>query len=46
METRRVVVEHGRLLLAISFVDSKSDRYKIPGAFFVSVAQDRDCHNR
>jgi hypothetical protein len=33
-------------LLVVSFVDSKSVRYKIPGAFFISVAQDRDCHNR
>ena len=35
METKRVVVEQVWELLAISSIDSKSVRYKIPGAFFV-----------
>ena len=35
METKRVVVEQVWELLAISSIDSKSVRYKIPGAFFL-----------
>ena len=35
MEMRQVFVEQVWQLLAISFVDSNSVRYKIPGAFFV-----------
>jgi hypothetical protein len=46
MEARRVVVEQVWELLAISSIDSKSVRYKIPGAFFISVAQECDCLNR
>ena len=43
---RQVFVEQVSELLAISSIDSKSDRYRIPGTFFISVAQDRDCLNR
>ena len=35
MEMRQVFVEQVWELLAISSIDSKSVRYKIPGAFFV-----------
>jgi len=34
METKQVFVEQVWWLLAISFVDGHSARYKIPGAFF------------